>query len=113
MRILKSLALTITAISALFALSGCIPVMVGAIAYSSAKTGEQRREFIRDYHTNNTLREQAGLEPLDLCTEKYKFDKYWARQDPECKEKVKEFDKDEQTHTSKEAEQLQGVIENR
>lgn len=113
MGIFRSLALTMTVISANIAFSGCIPVMVGAIAYSSAKTGEQRREFNRDFHTNNTLREQAGLEPLDICTEKYKFDKYWARQDPECTEKVKEFDKDEKTYTSKEAEQLQGVIEKR
>ncbi len=87
--------------------------MVGAVAYSSVKTSSQRREFVRDFHANSALRQQAGLPPLDICTEKYKFDKYWARQDPECKEKIKEFDKDEKAFTSKEAEQLQGVIENR
>lgn len=94
-------------------LSGCVPLTVAAIAYSSAKTGEQRREFVNNFHTNNVLRQEAGLPPLDICTEKYKFDKYWARQDPECKEKIKEFDKDEKAYTSKEAEQLQSVIENR
>jgi len=51
------------------------------------------------------------LPPLDLCTEKYKFDKYWARQDPECKEKIKEFDEGETAYTSMEAEQLQEVME--
>ncbi len=109
----KFLALLIICISSIFLLSGCVPVIVGAVAYSSVKTSEQRREFVRDFHTNNVLREEAGLEPLDLCTEKYKFDKYWARQDPECRDVVDEFDKDEPAYTSKEAEQLQGVIENR
>jgi len=94
-------------------LTGCVPVMIGAIAYSSVKSSQQKKEFVNDFHTTNVLRHEAGLPPLDLCTEKYKFDKYWARQDPECKEKIKEFDKDEKAYTSKEAEQLQSVIENR
>ncbi len=113
MKRLKCLAILLILCGSNLVLSGCIPVMVGAVAYSSVKKSSQQREFIRDFHTNNLLRQDAGLPPLDLCTEKYKFDKYWARQDPECKEKVKEFDKDENAYSSKEAEQLQGVIENR
>lgn len=93
--------------------SGCIPALVAATAYSSVKTSSEHRKFIRDFHASNALRQETGLPPLDLCTEKYKFDKYWARQDPECKETVKKLDKDEKAYTSREAEQLQGVIENR
>ena len=94
-------------------ISGYVPLSVAAIACNSAKTSEQRRELARDFHTNNTLWREAGLSPFDLCTEKCEFDKYLARQDPECKEKFKEFDKEVRAYTSKEAEQLQGVIETR
>lgn len=93
--------------------SGCVPAMIGAIAYSSIQSGQQKKEFVKDFHNTNFLRLEAGLPPLDLCTEKYKYDKYWARQSPECKEKIKEFDKDETVYISKESEQLQGVMENR
>ena len=113
MKRLKCLTILLILCGSSLVLSGCIPVMVSAVAYSSVKKSSQQREFIRDFHTNNVLRQEAGLPPLDLCTEKYKFDKYWARQSPECKEKIKEFDKDEKAYSSKEAEQLQGVIENR
>ena len=46
-----------------------------------------------------------GLEPLDLCTEKYNFDKYWAMEDPNCKEVVNKLDPDPEFNT-REAEEL-------
>jgi len=73
---------------------GCIPIIGGIVSHSIGTTRE-RREFVENLHTTNILRHEAGLPPLDLCTEKYKFDKNWARQDPECKDKIKEFDKGE------------------
>ena len=77
-------------------ISGYVPLTVAVIACNSAKTNEQRQEFVRDLHTNIALWREAGMWPLDLRTEKYEFDKYWTRQDPECNEKFKEFDKDEE-----------------
>ena len=113
MRTLSCLTIVLLLCGSSIVFSGCVPVMIGAVAYSSVKSSQQKKEFIKDFHSTNVQRHQAGLPPLDLCTEKYKFDKYWARQDPECKEQIKEFDKDEKVYTSKEAEQLQGVVENR
>jgi len=108
-KIFLSISLLLTILN--IYLVGCIPAAIIAVGYSSAKTVEQRRKFIENFHTTTILRHEAGLPPLDLCTEKYKFDKYWARQDPECKEKIKEFNEGETTYTSREAEQLQEVME--
>jgi len=89
---------------------GCIPT-IGAVVQHSVNTKRERRAFVENFHITNILRHEAGLPPLDLCTEKYKFDKYWARQDPECKDKIKEFDKGEKVYTTQEVEQLQEIIE--
>ena len=57
------------------------------------------------FNTTNMERTQDGLPPLDLCTEKYNFDKYWAMEDPKCKEVIKRLDPDPD-FTSREAEDL-------
>ena len=61
--------------------SGCIPTIIGAAVYKSSKTRQAKESFIEQFNATNLEREKAGLPPLDLCTEKYNFDKKWADDD--------------------------------
>jgi hypothetical protein len=36
---------------------------------------------------------KAGLAPFDLCTVKYQFDRSWAMKDPECRKRIKRYEK--------------------
>ena len=94
-------------------LFGCIPAMIVAVTVDSVKSTQERDEFNREIHEINRLRVDAGQPPLDYCTEKYNFDKYWARKDPKCNKKVKELDGGKKGYTSREYEQMHEVIENR
>ena len=69
-------------------LAGCIPTIIGASVYKSAKTRESKERFMAQFNQTNIEREKAGLAPLDLCTEKYHFDKKWADNDPVCDERI-------------------------
>jgi len=64
--------------------SSCVPTVIGAYAYKSSKTKQARADFMEDFNRNNTEGEKAGLEPLDLCEEKYNFDEGWAMDDNAC-----------------------------
>lgn len=69
-------------------LSGCIPTIIGASVYKSSKTRESKERFMAEFNKTNIEREKAGLPPLDLCTEKYYYDKKWADNDPICDERI-------------------------
>lgn len=58
--------------------SGCIPTIIGAAAYSSSKNKKTRQEFVNNFNQTNIEREKAGLKPLDYCDEALKFDAKWA-----------------------------------
>lgn len=76
-----------------FSMTGCIAVAAGAIgAYSGSKKREVREKFLAEIRSENLEREKAGLKPLDLCTEMYRFDRDWARKYPDCKERIKAFE---------------------
>ena len=68
--------------------SSCIPTIIGASVYKSSKTRQAKERFIAQFNQTNIEREKAGLPPLDLCTEKYHFDKKWADNDPICEERI-------------------------
>lgn len=68
--------------------SGCAAALVGGAFYKSSKTREGKERFIAQFNQTNIEREKAGLPPLDLCTEKYHFDKKWADNDPICEERI-------------------------
>lgn len=72
--------------------SGCLPVFVGGMFYHDAKKKQTRQSFMADFRNTNLEREKNGLEPLDLCTEKYHFDRSWAREDRECRERIKLYE---------------------
>lgn len=87
-----NLLCTITVITVISILStGCIPTIIGAVAYNSGKKKESRSQFMANFNQTNLEREKAGLPPLDLCTEKYNFDEGWANNDPVCAERIEKY----------------------
>lgn len=76
---------------------GCLPVLIGGAFYHDAKKKKTRQEFIESFRQTNLEREKAGLEPLDLCTEKYGFDRAWAMKDPGCRERIKRYEAGDRT----------------
>lgn len=79
--------LSIAIISSLF-LWGCVPAIIGSAAYSDAKIKKARQEFASNFQDTNMERESKGLEPLDWCTEAYRFDKTYAKKDQNCKKRI-------------------------
>lgn len=73
-------------------LAGCVPAMIGGHYYNKSKDREARREFTNSFQHNNLEREAKGLKPLDWCSEAYKFDAKWAKQDPQCRIRVEEWE---------------------
>jgi len=62
--------------------------MFGVAVYSQSKRGQ----FVIEFNKINLDREKSGLEPLDLCTEKYHFNPIWAKDDPACRERIKRYE---------------------
>lgn len=86
-------------------ISSCVPMIAGGMIYGSVKSKKEKQKFMHEFNITNIERSNMGQEPLDLCTEKYIFDKYWAMEDPTCKETVKKLDPDPE-FTTREAEEL-------
>lgn len=72
--------------------TGCVPTLIGAAVYKSSKTRQAKESFVEKFNQTNYEREKAGLPPLDLCTEKYSFDKKWADDDPICAERIERYE---------------------
>jgi len=81
----------------LISITGCIPTIIGAAVYKSSKTRQAKESFIEQFNQTNLEREKAGLPPLDLCTEKYGFDKKWADDDPVCAERIAKYEAGDKT----------------
>lgn len=71
--------------------SACLPVLVGGLILKSSKSNAEKREFITQLQNTNMERERLGLKPLDVCSEKYKFDAGWAAEDPLCLERIRQY----------------------
>lgn len=69
--------------------AGCAPVVIGGIVYHDAQKRKTRQSFIANFRSVNLERERIGLQPLDLCAEKYQFDEKWAMKDPACRDRIK------------------------
>jgi len=72
---------------------GCVPAMIGAGAYHSAKTKEARQTFQSNFAKTNAEREAQKLPPLDWCGEAYHFDRKYAMTDRNCKKRVVAYEK--------------------
>jgi len=57
---------------------------------TAAGSRATKREFMDN--KTNIEREKAGLQPLDLYTEKYHFDVGYAKNDPNCKKRVEAYE---------------------
>lgn len=69
----------------------CLPVLVGGLILKSSKSSAEKRDFMSRLQTLNFERERAGLRPLDICSEKYKFDQGWAAQEPQCLDRIRRY----------------------
>lgn len=81
----------------LFLNINCAPALIISGAYKSAKTKEQRQDFMTQFQKTNTERETKGLKPLDWCSEAYKFDEGWANNDKNCAKKIKAYKNGDKT----------------
>lgn len=77
--------------------SACLPVVAGGLIYKSTKSGQQKQEFMEAFQRTNMEREARGLEPLDWCSEAYRFDKGWATEDDECAERIRRYEAGDRT----------------
>lgn len=93
----RRVILVISAICVSGVVSGCIPTIIGAAVYKSSKTRQSKERFIEQFNETNVQRESAGLPPLDLCTEKYSFDKKWADNDPACAARIERYESGDET----------------
>ena len=78
----------IIALMAVFFWYGCVPTIIGASVYHSAKTKEARQDFQSQFEKTNSDRELKKLPPLDWCSEAYHFDRKYAMTDRNCKKRV-------------------------
>lgn len=76
---------------------GCLPVLVGGLLLKSSKSNGEKREFISRLQNTNLERERLGLRPLDVCSEKYKFDPGWAADEPVCLARIKRYQAGDQS----------------
>lgn len=81
----------IALVALLVSAPACLPVLVGGLILKSSKSNAEKREFITQLQSTNMERERLGLRPLDVCSEKYKFDPGWAAEDPVCLERIKRY----------------------
>ena len=72
--------------------TSCAPVVIGGIFYHDAQSRKTRQRFIYNFQSVNLEREKNGLQPLDLCYEKYQFDRSWAMKDPGCRDRIKRYE---------------------
>lgn len=72
--------------------TACLPILAGALIVKSSKTKGQHQEFTAQLQRTNVARESQGLAPLDWCSEAYRFDKGWAQQDPQCRDRIAAYE---------------------
>ena len=72
--------------SLILLLNGCAAVMIYKhFKENSTTTDEDKQKFLANFNDTNSKRQKEGLQPLDICAEKRKFDADWANEDPQCK----------------------------
>ena len=70
--------------------SCCLETMIDS--YIENTSQQERDEFISKFNLVNEKRVKEGILPLDLCTEKYYFDRGWAMEDQNCSIRVEDFE---------------------
>ena len=75
-----------------FVCVGCVATLIGGAVYHSSKTKGQRQEFMAEFQQTNMEREKQGLQPLDWCSEAYRFDVKYAKKDTNCAKRIKAYE---------------------
>ena len=75
-----------------FIVQGCVISLGRGDFHNAAKIKQVRQEFSSNLQKTNVEREKQGLLPLDWCMEAYKFDKEWAKEDVECRKRIKVYE---------------------
>lgn len=70
-------------------LSGCAAALVGGLLYDNASDNSDRTRWTESFGRQNLEREQAGLRPLDWCSEIYKARRNWAMAETGCAARVR------------------------
>lgn len=80
-------------------LSGCAEPLIDPCcietwiySYKESTNNEERIEFMNRFNELNSRRKEKGIYPLDICTEKYHFDRKWAQQDVECAARIADYE---------------------
>lgn len=73
-------------------LSGCVPVIAGALIYDNIADNKSQAEFTTSLNQQNIEREKAGLKPLDWCSEAYKAKGTWAKDQKDCAARIKAYE---------------------
>jgi hypothetical protein len=108
-RVCKSLRSSVFALlflSLLIGMTGCIPAIIGAVAYSGAQSDATKQKFLDDFNKTNLEREKVGLKPIDYCVELRRFDAKMAEQDWECKKQTEMGVKESTTPTTTQAAEV-------
>ena len=84
--------------------AGCLAVVggaaVGGAFYHDANKKQSREEFMAGFRTTNLEREKDELPLLDISAEKYHYDRTWARKDPDCRERIGEYENGDESALS-------------
>jgi hypothetical protein len=103
---LRASVFVLLLLSTLIGLTGCIPAIIGAVAYSGAQSDATKQKFLDDFNKTNLEREKAGLKPIDYCLELRRFDAKMAEQDGECKKQAEMGVKESSTPSSAQAAEV-------
>ena len=68
--------------SLILLLNGCAAVMIYKHFKEDSTTNEDKQKFLTNFNDTNSKRQKEGLQPLDICAEKRKFEADWANGDP-------------------------------
>lgn len=83
-------------LTAILASSGCAAIVVTE-ANNSAKAKTARERFEARFAASNASRVKAGHLPLDLCSERYWFDREWAGKDRVCAARIRRYENGDST----------------
>lgn len=73
-------------------LQGCLPALIAVMAADDASRRTSQQTFLISFNQVNLQREIAGLEPLDFCSEAYKYSKGWARTQKQCTARIVRYE---------------------
>jgi len=72
-------------------------MLLGAAMTDPSRTRESRDQFTRRFKSTNLARREQGQLELDQCSERYWFDRHWARKDRACAARIRRYENGDST----------------